>query len=685
MDAVYFAADEAQKTASVLLGKSKTWLDCITSNGYLDKLKRMYRAYHGMYYTDNGSSGHEITFSGEQGELVQLPVNHFRNIAKNIIIMTTSNRPSMEARATNTDYKSLRQTILANNILDYYMREKRLEDFLSKAIEYSIVFGAGYIKVDWNATAGEIYDYIEETKTEIREGDLEFSNLSPFDVVLDTTKENNNHDWITTRTWKNKFALAAKYPEFKDKILALKTKSDIEKYRFNFNMSSTLEETDDVAVYEFYHKKDDSLPDGRYMLFLSDEIILHDVAMPYRVLPIFRIAPDDILGTPYGYSPLFDLLPLQEALNSIYSTILSNQNAFGVQNIWVPPGGGINVQSLEGGLNVIESAAKPEVIQLTSTPKEIFDFASILEHQMETISGVNAVARGNAGSLGSNPSGSALALVQSMALQFMSGLQQSYVKMVENVGTALIKILQDYANTPRLIAIVGKKNRTYMKEFTNDDISNISRVVVDIGNPLSRTTAGRVQMADQLLQYSKGTLTPQQYIQIINTGSLESMTEDSQNELLLMRSENEKMVDGEDVPVTALDNHQEHIQEHKTILFDPDLRKEADLVERILNHIQEHINALRTVDPDLLMLMNQQPLQPQGQPTNAPPPGAAPGAAPGGSGPGPDAATMQPPPEGMQQMQVQGNKMEGPGIPAGGVNIPKPAQPPEIPQPGQQG
>lgn len=665
MNSIYFAQEEAEIAAGVLLDKAKSWTDAITGNGYLDKLKRMYRAYHGMYYSADGSDGHEVSFSGEQGELAQLPVNHFRNIGEHIKVMTTSNRPSLEARATNTDYKSLRQTLLANNILDYYMKEKKLEEYLVRAVEYSIVLGAGFIKMDWNATAGEIYDYIEETGTEIHEGDIEFSNISPFDVVFDTTRENQDHDWVLVRTWKNRFSLAAKYPEHAEAILALPTKSDLEKYRFTMASQGSLEKTDDVPVYEFYHKKDDSLPEGRYLLFLSEDVVLHDVPIPYRVLPVFRISPSDILGTPFGYSPLFDVLPLQEAVNSLYSTVLSNQSAFGVQNIWVPPGSSLNVNTLEGGLNVIESTAKPESLNLTQTPKEIFDFMSMLETKMETISGVNSVARGDPSGLGSNPSGAAMALVQSMALQFISGLQHSYVRLIENVGTAIIKILQDYASAPRLIAIAGKKNRSYMKEFTSSDISSISRVVVDVGNPMARTTAGRVQMADQLLQYQL-LKDPQQYIQIINTGNLEVVTEDIQNEYLLIRAENEKMVDGEEVIVTALDAHQDHILAHRNILSDPDLRKDPDLVSRVLNHIQNHINALRTVDPDLLMLLKQQPLQPMGQPTDAgqgqPPPPGAPTATEAGQSQMPKA--MESPAQGQQGMQVEGNSMTAPGMEA---------------------
>jgi hypothetical protein len=264
-------------------------------------------------------------------------------------------------------------------------------------------------------------------------------------------------------------------------------------------MNSLTQDTTDVPVFEFYHKKTESLPDGRYILFLSEDIILQDRPMPYRMLPVFRIAPAEILGTPFGYTPLFDIMPIQEAVNSLYSSIMTNNSAFAVQNVWVKPGSKLDMASISGGLNIIESLEKPEAINLTSTPAETYKFVEMLERTMETLSGVNSVARGNPEA--SLRTGAALALVQSMALQFASELQQSYVQLVEDVGTSIIRILQDFAESPRLITIVGKSNRTYMKEFSNKDIQNVSRVTADVGNALAKTTAGRVQMADQLLQY----------------------------------------------------------------------------------------------------------------------------------------------------------------------------------------
>lgn len=639
---VYFAADEADKTAASLLDRADSWYTQLDTNGYLEKLRMMWAAYHGAYFTDFGD-GHSISFGGEQGELANMAVNHIRNLAQHMKNMVTSNRPSLQARAVNTDHKSLVQARLANGLLDYYMREKRLEEYLVNAVEYALVLGSGYVKMEWNSQLGEVYEYDEDTDTEIREGDVEFENLSPFDVVMDSSREDQKHDWILCRSFKVRHDLIAKYPEYKEKILKLPSKADLQ----TFYLENTFyNQTELIPVYEFYHRRSESMPDGRYLLFLDGDLVLSDSPMPYRELPVYRIAPANILGSPYGYTPLFDILPIQDAINSLYSTILTNQTAFGVQNLLVPRGADVSLSELSGGLNVIEANlqfGRPEALNLTNTPKEIFEFLRILESAQETISGVSSVSRGNPEA--SLKSGSALALVQSMSLQFMSGLQGSYVRMIEDVGTGLINMLKDFAETPRIATISGVRNKSSVKEFSGEDLQSVNRVIVDIGNPLSKSTAGKLEIANELLQ--KDMLTSyEQYFQILNTGNLDVITENTQFEVDNIRDENERLADGREVVAIGTDHHALHIKEHRAVLADPEMRFDPDLVDRTLNHIQEHLNLLRSTDPDLLAIINEQPLGPVGgSPANQPPPQGAPvGAAPQMMG------QEQPPMPGMPEM-----------------------------------
>jgi len=604
----YFAAREAKEAANILLNKGNTFFSMLYSNDYMEKLRRMWMAYHGIY----GADTHRISFTGEQGELVSLNVNHLRNFGEHIVRMITANRPTMEAKAVNTDGKSLSQTYLANGILEYYMREKGLEEALRRAVEYSVVLGAGYVKLAWNATAGDTYDFDPESGEYNYNGDLEFSNLSPYDVVVDGSKETWDNQWMLVRTYKNRHDLAAKFPDLADKLRQMDSKQYSSIFRITMFSNDG---TDDVPVYEFFHKKTEAMPEGRYMLFVDPDCVLMDMKMPYANIPVYRIVPAEILGTPYGYSPLFDIYPLQEAINALYGSIMTNNNAFAVQSLFVQKDSEISFASLQGGMNLIEGNVKPEPINFTSSAPETFTFVEALQRQMETLTGINSVARGNPES--SLKSGTALAMVQSMAIQFISGLQQSYVKLIESVGTSMVQMIKDFAHTPRLVAIVGKNQKPFLKEFIGDDISNICRVVVDVGNPLAKTTAGRVQMAEQLAQM-KLLKNPEQYFQIINTGKLDVAFEGEMNELLLIKKENEKLLDGENLPVHLLDKHRMHILEHKTVIADPDLRFNPELLRVAQDHIQQHLQQLREGDPEILQMIGETPLAQQ-QPPGAPP------------------------------------------------------------------
>ena len=169
---IYFAAQEPEKLASSCMAKAQSFYNTLDANFYLDKLAKMWQFYHGQFQDNYNGASHQMGFSGEQGELAVLSVNHFRNIAQHMLVMITSNRPAMEARSINTDYKSLAQTYLANGILDYYMREKKLEEAIRSSTEMAIVLGAGFVRLEWNATSGELYDFDPETGEKNFEGEL---------------------------------------------------------------------------------------------------------------------------------------------------------------------------------------------------------------------------------------------------------------------------------------------------------------------------------------------------------------------------------------------------------------------------------------------------------------------------------------------------------------------------------
>lgn len=632
MSTVYFAKDVPEKTVAYLEDKSKTWYNIMQSNQLIDKMITSWAYYYGKFY----DASHELTFGGESGELINFPIGHFGNIGQHILINITGARPAFQCRAVNTDRKSMVQADLGNSILNYYAREKRFERKWKKAAEYAVVMGSGFLLTEWNATKGGvarymdidpelIYDFDEYdrpidkdgyvlSKTPIFKGDVEMRVLSPLDVIFDFTKDDPElNDWYLVRTFVNKYDLAVKYPEHRKEIEAMSVRSANNK-RITL---SAYDETVDIPVYQFFHRSTESMPEGRYLLYVSSDIVLDDSPLPYPDLPIQRISARDIIGSSFGYTTLFDLIPIQDAINSAYSTVLTNHNAFGVQNILNPIGNNVTYTQVADGMNWIDydpQVGKPEGMNLIKTSPESYNLINTLEKVMETISGVNSVARGNPES--SLKSGTALALIQAQALQFASGLQQNYIQLLEDSGTFIINLLKEFADEPRVVAIAGISNTTRMTQFNNNDITDINRVVVDIGNALLNSHAGRWQIAENMLQMGLIT-TPEKLLELLTTGSLTNLINGTTNELDTIRAENEALIKGQPVIAIAIDHHAMHIREHRAVLSDPVLRFDVELVERTLNHINEHIALMRNTDPGLLSVIGEQPLGPaQGTPPN---------------------------------------------------------------------
>lgn len=666
----YFAELNTKAIGKELKDRYERYFNFLASSGILNRMQYAHLHYHGMSPTSNASS-HQIAPGGKQSQLAMMKVNHLRNLAQHLLQLTTSQKPAPQPIATNSDAKSQKQVTVAKGVLEYYGRELRIDELLDHAAEHAIVLSEGFIKTEWDTKAGTSLGF-DEFGNEKFTGDVKCNVVLPTDVIRDPNKNNwDEIDWCIVRNWISKWEIVSQYGKkipdsgsdtgfvyaddpITTAILAAQSRTTYDRTRISlisgFYRSSVYGESDDIAVYEFFHKKGPTHPDGRYVIFLQDGTVLFDGPLPYKEIPVRRICPGELIGSPYGYTPIFDLLVLQQAIDALYSAIVTNQMTFGVQVIMAMKGSNLDFKALARGLSFLEYASpenKPEPMNFTKTAPEIFSFIGQLEKAMETISGVNSVVRGNPEA--SLKSGSALALVQAQAIQFSSGLMRSYAHLVEDVYTDILNILKEYSKDAKMVTIVGKFNRSMMLEFQGEDISDINRVVVQSGNALEQTLPGRISIAQDLIQ-NKMITKPEEYLAVINTGRLDPMVEGDNSELMLIRSENEAMAAGQSVFTTPVDEHALHIKEHRCVLSTPEARENPQLIALVSQHMQEHVQAL--ADPamaQLLTILGQTPLMAAMMPE--PGQGYAPGATPGPNNQHAPSSASGKPPENPQNPQ----------------------------------
>ena len=145
--------------------------------------------------------------------------------------------------------------------------------------------------------------------------------------------------------------------------------------------------------------------------------------------------------------------------------------------------------------------------------------------------------------------------------------------------------------------MVGQNQTAEVKKWSRDNLSAIDRVYVENQDPISKTAAGRLMMADNLLQHDK-LADAQEYSTVVETGRLPEINKRSNSQRTYIREENEVLMNGGACRVLATDIHPLHINSHSDLLDDHDFRQKAAIpgspesikMQNILMHIQEHKN-----------------------------------------------------------------------------------------------
>lgn len=621
----YFAKAPADVIASEIEAKFleyEMWLD---KSGLRHKVQELYSGF----YNFDKAGGFKITKNAD-GSVSHISVNHYKNLIQRLHSLTTQSKLAFTPRATNSDAKSQLQSDFAKGLLEYYAEEKHMNTVLSDAVLMSLIMLESFVYCPWNFNKGEEVAAGNPGDNPVRAGDQEYFVLPAFDVARSTTMKESPYYIIRQRV--SRWDLAAQHPEFEQEILNSSIDNNpMSRLYTPFDSDFTGQTDDDVThIYTLIHDKTTSVPKGRVTVICGSKV-LTDSVLFYKTMPITRMSSGEVFETIVGDSPATSLLSLQQAIDALSTATLSNNLNFSMQNIWSPTA--INIQNISQGQNLVISAQKPEALQLTESSKETYNQIENLKSDQQLLSGINATTRGNPDASIKTAGGQALALAQ--AVQFVDSIQKNYARVAGDVGTITIHNLQKFCSVPRLAYLGGQSRASYVKEFTADDIDKVDRVSVDLGSPLVQNISGRYQMIQEWTQ--QGMITdPKVALNFLRTGEIDSATEDDFKDKILIREENEQIRKGILPTVIAFDIHPEHINKHKAMAADPAIRDNPQILQVLLQHVQDHINTQKSLDPDLAAILGLQPLPSQ----MMPPPGPM-----GPEGPPPGPGSGPPPPQ----------------------------------------
>lgn len=617
----YFSAAYASEVYERFGRHAEMWS---RSSPIADAVMNAYRTYHGLADTTNSGPTVSLMEAGEKGEFLALTVNHFRGLVRHQIALVTADRPTWEPQARTSDSESAKQVELTRNLLDYVMSAKRFDQKLYDQTELALVPGSGFQALGWDASLGLN-----------SEGDIWGQALAPWEVRHEDVRAYEDCSWWIFRRFESRWnwvaQLAESDPEKAQKVAAISVDQTLMCGVQAVDLASQ-DESDRIPVLYVYANATKACPNGRVSIVAGEDLVLLDGPSPYGASsPIVRMCPSEFMGSSIPCADSWSLLPLMEAYNAIQSMIMTRVDLFGVPDIAVSEGAEFE-QGTMGGANLIKGMlgqSTPQLLDMLQIPNALAAFGDKLKSSMEELSGINSVTRGNPSE--NITSGSMAALMQSMAIQFNSAIERAYTFNLEAIGTHLVRIYQTMASEKQLISIAGTDEQWVAREFQKEDLSSISRVAIRTASALSKTVAGRYDLATQLLQ-QKVIEDPRQYLQVVATGNLTPIFKGPVDELVLIKGENERIRRGQPVVVMDSDNPKLHIREHRNELSGG-ARYDPEIAQRMEAHIAEHVARWQKASmesPDICVAFGYEPLPgalAAGQaaaamqgPTGAPPP-----------------------------------------------------------------
>jgi hypothetical protein len=601
--------------AARLMSKVDRFYERLPSLRPYQRARRNRQRYYGLPSDSSPFDVSTVAAMGDQGELSAVNVNRFHALGQRILSMTVQDDFGWQPVAANGDTRSQEDSILASSVLDHEKRVSDLRSAFVTAMETALLDAESWICVRWDAAAGALYDRDPVTGAPVYEGRLKVTNHPWWRCVTNVFRHDAKHQWVILTEFANKWDLAARYPVHAERILRLGAdhRLILQWQESARGLHWQEDDNEQVPVYTFLHAPSPACPAGREVVFVDGQTILFDGPSPYgEDLPAHRVAPGDMLDTPFGSSVMTDIGALQDVYNLVISSATTSVANHGVPNIAMPRESNISRNDF-GGATVWEfdGAVTPQSLDLVKVSGEAWRLAEIVKNDMVELVGLNAVSLGQ-----QIPqlSGAAMALLDSKSLQFATLTIAAYRRAVEVVGTAIVRTYKAFARAPRTLEVIAGEGRRYMlRDFVGSRLGDVERVTVESRSPLMDTTAGKLNMLETLINagaFQDDPYAGRKIVRVFRTGTLDPALIDVETEDTLIQRENDLIAKGQVPPVLVDDNHVLHMDKHRAVVNNPAVREDPAVLAAYTQHMDAHRMAM---PPPMPVGPDGAPLPPGGE------------------------------------------------------------------------
>lgn len=456
---------------------------------------------------------------------VRLVVNRIRPMARTELSRLTSQEPTAEVVPASTEESDILAAEAAQSVFLSLRERHKLQKIFTSASWWAVVTGNGYVKTAWKKD----YEY-ENPDNSVVLGDICYTAVSPFHVMVPEllTEDIEDQPYVFNVFTKPIEWVKARYGDIlpEDMAPTIVGKQEIlEEQYLNARGSSQNAKPDSSLIIEAWVKPGSVsfMPKGGLVTIVDSYVVqasLEGIPYEHGEYPFTHIVSVPS-GSYYGTSSIDDLIPLQREYNR------SRSQQVEARNLMSKPGlmyrsGSLNPAKYTTApgqmIDIKPGADWPVPLPLPQMPAYLRDERQEMLTDIEDISGQHQVSKGN------TPSG----VTAATAIQFLQEQDNSYMattflsveEAFKKLAKQTIMLFIQYADSERMIKVVGRDGQISSKMLQGSDIKNGTDVRVESGSSLPVSKAARIALFTDWI--GRGIIDPQQGMELMKLPNMQS-------------------------------------------------------------------------------------------------------------------------------------------------------------------
>jgi hypothetical protein len=520
----------------------------------------------------------------------------------------TKNRPVFTVSPRTADEEDENASEMAEQLMRYLWKHLDMQEKMTKALLWSRICGAGFVKTFWDPSLGDGMDVVvgpdgkplsdasgrpirpnqvnpaelsqrlgvDVQSRRINQGDICIEVRSPFQMVVDPIADSfNDAEWLAEESIQSVESLQRRYhvtlqpdaaanPGLLQSLMSAELSAGTGSYR-------------GVKIREYWSKPNSQHPNGRRAVWSKDQLLFED-NNPFDAFPYVMLSGIPVPGRLWPTCIVEQLRGPQTELNKIKSQIIENRNRVGNPTIMA------NINAIIGDKDAfVASITKPggiawwqdvgspnrpfDYLQAPPLPEYVVQSVQMAEESIQEISGQHEV------SSASVPPGVTAASAINLLLEAddtrLGPSVTDYEVNLAALGQKILKQAAHYYTDARTIRIAGDNGVWQIFDFRGAMLRDNTHVEVQAGSAFPQSKAAKQAWIQDLLTFFvQSGNAPHgkqlaQFLQDAEVGGAERMIEEYTLDEQQAQRENLRMYQGIPVPINDYDNDESHVETHQ--------------------------------------------------------------------------------------------------------------------------